>query len=305
VLCTQGVAGIPYDREIRFEYGVLEEVAPNVRRLIARNPGPFTHVGTGTYVVGRGRVAVIDPGPDLAEHLDALRVGLQGEEISHILVTHTHRDHSPGATTLRASADAKTHGFGPHTFGPHLRGDIVEAGADLNFAPEVVVRDGDVIEGDGFALEAVHTPGHCENHLCFQLKESRALFTGDQIMAWSTSVIAPPDGNMRDYMRSLQRLADRDDTLYFPTHGAPIRDPKPFLHAYIRHRQDREQQVLSCLRRGLTQISAMVPEMYVGLNPFLIPAACRSVFSHLIDLCEREVVACEGNLALEAHYRLR
>lgn len=297
--------GIPYDRELRFEYGVLEEVAPLVRRVIARNPGPFTHFGTGTYVVGRGRVAVIDPGPNLAEHLDALQSGLQGEEITHIVVTHTHADHSPGAAPLQTACRAKTYGFGPHAFGRHLRGDVVEAGADLSFSPDVVLRDGDVIEGDGFQLEALHTPGHCANHLCFALKATRALFTGDQVMAWSTSVIAPPDGDMGDYMRSLQRLASRDDALYFPTHGAAIHDTHAFVKAYIEHRKERERQILACLARGITSIDAMVPEIYVGLAPFLVPAAARSVLSHLLHLMEMERVVCDGEIGLESAYHPR
>ncbi len=296
---------IPFVKDVRFEYGVLEDVAPNVRRLIARNPGPFTHVGTGTYVIGRGRVAVIDPGPDLPEHIDNLRAELAGEEIAHILVTHTHADHSPGARQLKALTGAPTYGFGPHASGRYQRGEVVEAGADLEFVPDRVLRDGDLLEADGLRVEAVHTPGHCSNHLCFALPEQGALFTGDHVMAWSTSIVSPPDGDMAEYMASLQRLLTRKDTRYFPTHGAPIEDPKPFVEAYVRHRKQRERQILECLAAGTHTIDAMVPLMYVGLPPFLFPAAARSVFAHMLLLVEQERVRCDGEASLTASYGLR
>jgi glyoxylase-like metal-dependent hydrolase (beta-lactamase superfamily II) len=296
---------IPFVKDVRFEYGKLEEVGPSVRRMIARNPGPFTHVGTGTYVVGRGRVAVIDPGPDLPEHIDTLRAALGNEEITHILVTHTHADHSPGARLLKAATGAPTYGFGPHAFGRYQRGEVVEAGADLEFTPDRVLRDRDMIEGDGFRIESVHTPGHCSNHLCFALPETGALFTGDQVMAWSTSIVSPPDGDMGEYMASLDRLLARSDTRYFPTHGASIEDPKPFVEAYVRHRKQRERQILERLGHGTRTIDAMVPQMYAGLPPFLFPAAARSVFAHLLLLLEQDRVRCEGEASLTATYSLR
>lgn len=297
--------GIAFVKELHFERGVLEDVAPGVRRLIANNPSPFTHVGTGTYVVGRGRVAVIDPGPDLAEHLDTLQLALGGEEITHILVTHTHVDHSPGATRLAKRTGAPTYGFGPHAFGRYPRGEVAPAGADLDFDPDVLLRDGDVVETECFRIEAVHTPGHCSNHLCFALPETGALFTGDHVMAWSTSVVSPPDGDMGEYLASLARLLDRSDTLYLPTHGALIADPKPLVAAFLRHRHERERQILECIGRGQRRIAQMVPLMYVGLAPFLVPAAAHSLFAHLLHLLERELVRCEGKARLDAEYFLR
>lgn len=295
---------IPFVKDIRFERGKLEDVAPGVRRLVANNPSPFTHVGTGTYVIGRGKVAIIDPGPNLAEHVDTLVRALGGETITHILVTHTHMDHSPGAKRLQQLTGAPTYGFGPHAFGRYQRGEVVEAGADLEFDPDVQLGDGDVIEGDGFRIESVHTPGHCSNHLCFALPETGALFTGDHVMAWSTSIVSPPDGDMREYLASLARLLTRDDTLYLPTHGELIADPKPFVAAYVRHRQNRERQILDCIANGQQRIAQMVPGMYVGLAPFLIPAAARSVFAHLLHLREQQRVRCEGDASLDAEYFL-
>jgi glyoxylase-like metal-dependent hydrolase (beta-lactamase superfamily II) len=186
-----------------------------------------------------------------------------------------------------------------------MRGDVVEAGADLAFTPDHTLRDGDIIEGDGFSIDCLHTPGHCANHVCFQLRETRALFTGDQVMGWSTSVVAPPDGDMGDYLRSLERFMQREDEIYFPTHGAPVTNPKLLVAAYLRHREAREQQIRECLARGVHTIAEMVPSMYVGLAPFLVPAAARSVLAHLLHLLERELVVCDGEVSLGAVYHLR
>lgn len=290
---------------MRFEYARLEEVSPLVRRIVARNPGPFTFHGTGTYVIGRGKVAVIDAGPDLREHVDALLSALEGEEITHQLVTHTHRDHSPAARAVSERTGARAWGYGPHGQGRHQRGETVEAGADLAFAPDVRVGHGDVIEGDGWTIQCVHTPGHCSNHVCFALREEKTLFTGDHVMGWSTSVIAPPDGDMADYMASLDLLLQRDDALYRPTHGPPIEDPAPFVRAFIVHRRAREAQILDCLGRGLDTIAAMVPVMYAGVARVLHPAAARSVLAHLVDMVARGLVRAEGEIGLAARYRLR
>ena len=203
---------IPYRREFAFEYGRLEPVAPGIRRIVARNPGPFTFKGTGTYVVGEGEVAVIDPGPELAEHVAALLASLADESVTHILVTHTHRDHSPAAKALKEATGAPTYGFGPHAGGK--RGEPgIEEGGDWDFAPDIVVRDGDWIDGGKWRVEAAHTPGHTSNHLCFALPDSGILFSGDHVMGWSTSVIAPPDGDMAAYMASLDRLLARGDAV--------------------------------------------------------------------------------------------
>lgn len=294
---------IPFRRDFAFEYGKLEPVAPGIRRIVANNPGPFTFRGTGTYVVGEGEVAVIDPGPDLAEHVEALLAGLKDERITHILVTHTHRDHSPAAAAVKAATGAPTYGFGPHAGG--RRGDVaVEEGGDWDFAPDIVVRDGDAIAGAGWRFEAVHTPGHTSNHLCFALPEHGILFSGDHVMGWSTSVIAPPDGDMAAYMASLDKLLQRSDAVYWPTHGPAITAPKEHVRAFIAHRREREAGILACLEAGIGQIDAMVERLYLGLNPNLKRAAGRSVLAHLIDLIGRGAVFCEGTPTVGATYRL-
>ena len=239
-------AELRFDRNLDFEYGVLQTVAPYVRRVVARNPSPFTFHGTGTYVVGHGRVAVIDPGPALVEHIEALVEALRGETVTHVLVTHTHLDHSPGCALLRRFSSAPTYGYGPHGSGWPAAGDrtaTVEEGADFEFAPDVEVRDGDVIECDGFSFECVHTPGHTSNHVCYRLREERALFCGDHVMGWSTTIVSPPDGHMGTYIASLERLLDGDDRTCWPTHGAPIRDPKPHVESLIAHRRRRVREV--------------------------------------------------------------
>ena len=293
---------IPFRREFAFEYGRLEEVAPGIRRIVARNPGPFTFRGTGTYVVGEGKVAVIDPGPDLPEHIEALLMDLAGEEVTHILVTHTHRDHSPAAAAVKASTGAPTYGFGPHAGGK--RGDAgVEEGGDWDFVPDIVIGDGGEIVGDGWRFEAVHTPGHTSNHLCFALPDRGVLFSGDHVMGWSTSVIAPPDGNMAAYMASLDKLLARRDAVYWPTHGPAITDPQAHVRAFVAHRREREAGIVECISAGVETIEAMVERLYAGLDPSLKRAAGRSVLAHLIDLRERGLVACDGTPTTESRYR--
>jgi len=294
---------IPFRREFSFEYGRLEPVAPNVRRIIARNPSPFTFRGTGTYVIGSGEVAVIDPGPDLAEHVEALLTSLAGERVTHILITHTHRDHSPAAAALKAATGASTWGFGPHAGG--VRGEPgVEEGGDWDFVPDVAVRDGERIAGRGWRFEAVHTPGHTSNHLCFALEDSGILFSGDHVMGWSTSVISPPDGDMAAYMASLDKLLGRPDTVYWPTHGPAIDEPTRHVRAFIAHRREREAGILDCLSAGVEQIDAIVERLYVGLQPGLHRAAGRSVQAHLIDLVERGIVESDGPPTVDTRYRL-
>lgn len=299
------MAQIPFKQKHTFEYGVIEEVAPMVRRLTARNPSAFTFHGTGTYIIGRGKVAVIDPGPDLNEHVDALIAGLEGEEITHLLVTHTHQDHSPACRPVQSHCGAPTYGYGPHGSGKWERGVQVEEGGDMEFQPDETVRHGDVIEGDGWSMECVFTPGHTSNHICFRLREQQALFSGDHVMGWSTSIISPPDGDMADYMNSLELLLERDDQVYWPTHGACIENPKPFVRGFIGHRRLRERQVLDCLADGVDTIAAMVPQMYKGTARHLYPAASRSVFAAIIYLVQQGKVVCDGELAVGARYALK
>ena len=295
---------IPFRREIAFEYGQLERIAPGIRRIVARNPGPFTFKGTGTYVVGEGEVAVVDPGPELEEHIAALRASLAGEQVTHILVTHTHRDHSPAAKALKAATGAPTYGFGPHAGGK--RGEAgVEEGGDWDFAPDIVVRDGEWVAGGKWRFEAVHTPGHTSNHLCFALPESGVLFSGDHVMGWSTSVIAPPDGDMAAYMASLDKLLARRDSVFWPTHGPAITEPQRHVRAFIAHRREREAGITDCLKAGIETVDKIVERLYAGLNPALHRAAGRSVLAHLIDLIGRDIVAADGPATVEARFRLR
>src|SRR5215467_4039869 len=294
---------IPFRRDFSFEYGRLEPVAPGVRRIVARNPSPFTFRGTGTYVIGSGEVAVIDPGPDLTEHVEALLTGLSGERVTHILITHTHRDHSPAAALLKAATGASTWGYGPHAGGK--RGETgVEEGGDWDFGPDVPVRDGDSIAGKGWRFEAVHTPGHTSNHVCFALPDAGILFSGDHVMGWSTSVISPPDGDMTAYMDSLDKLLGRPDAVYWPTHGPAITEPTRHVRAFIAHRREREAGILDCLRSGIGRIDAIVDRLYVGLQPALHGAAGRSVQAHLIDLVGRGLVESDGPPSLETNYRI-
>ncbi len=294
---------IPFRRDFAFDYARLEPVAPGIRRIVARNPSPFTFKGTGTYVVGAGEVAVIDPGPDLAEHVEALLAGLSGEQVTHILITHTHRDHSPAAAPLKVATGAPTYGFGPHAGG--RRGEPgIEEGGDWDFLPDVTVHDGDEIAGDGWRFEAVHTPGHTSNHLCFALPDSGVLFSGDHVMGWSTSVIAPPDGDMAAYMASLDKLLGRRDRVYWPTHGPAITEPHGHVRAFVAHRREREAGILDCLAAGAERIDAIVERLYVGLQPGLRHAAGRSVHAHLIDLAGRGVVTSDRPPTLDGRYRL-
>ncbi len=285
---------IPFDRSFTAPYGVAQPVSPLIARLLANNPGPFTFKGTGVYIVGDKNVAVIDPGPDLPEHIEALKRALAGKRVSHILVTHTHSDHSPAAKPLKEWSGAKTYGFGPHGSGKAEEGVKVEEGGDMEFVPDVRVRDGDTISGNGFTFDCVHTPGHTSNHMCFALREEKTLFTGDHVMGWSTTVVTPPDGDMAQYMASLRKLVARDDAVLYPTHGGPIREPKPFLRAYVEHRLEREAQILTCLRDGISTIPEMVARMYADVDKRLHPAAARSVLAHLIQLTSEGRVMQDG-----------
>jgi glyoxylase-like metal-dependent hydrolase (beta-lactamase superfamily II) len=279
------MAAIPFNRDFTAPAGVPQKLSPLVTRLLADNPGIFTFRGTGVYIVGGGNsVAVIDPGPDSPSHLAALKAALDGRRVSHILITHTHADHSPAARAVKEWTGAKTFAFGPHPPRDTEDGPRVEEGGDRSFVPDVRLKDGARIEGEGFALEALHTPGHMSNHLCFALDQEKALFTGDHVMGWSTTVVAPPDGDMTDYMASLDRLIAREDAILYPTHGGPIRPPKPFLEAYRAHRLEREAGVLACVRQGLTSIPAIVEKLYADVDRRLYPAAGRSVEAHLIKL---------------------
>ena len=283
---------IPFKLEHNFEYAKLEKLTPLIRRVTARNPSGFTFHGTGTYIIGRKDVAIIDPGPLLEEHIQALKRLLSGENITHILITHTHMDHSPAAAPLKDFWGVKTFGFGPHGGGIG-NSQNTEAGGDKDFAPDVVCKDGTIISANDWTIECVHTPGHTSNHLCFALLEENSMFTGDHVMGWSTSVIGPPDGNMTDYIKSLEKLLRRKESTYWPTHGSSIDNVREFVKAFIDHRLEREEQILSCLRQGVNVISKMIPIMYSETDPSLHPAAARSAFAAIIRLVETGRVSCD------------
>jgi glyoxylase-like metal-dependent hydrolase (beta-lactamase superfamily II) len=295
---------IPFDRSLDAPYGENIRLSPLITRVLANNPSAFTFKGTGVYIVGESDVAVIDPGPLLPDHIEALKKALKGKHVSHILVTHTHSDHSPAAQPLKEWSGAKTYAFGPHGSGHHEGGPRVEEGGDQSFVPDERVKDGDVLTGRGWSFECVHTPGHTSNHICFALREEKALFTGDHIMGWSTTVVTPPDGNMREYMASVKKLIARGDKTLYPTHGSPIRDPKPFLEAYLEHRLDREKQILACIKDGLPTIPEMVARMYADVDKRLHPAAARSVLAHLIQLAEDGRVKADPSAGPSARYTL-
>lgn len=294
-----------FRRDMTFAYGVAETVAPGIRRVVARNPGAFTFHGTGTYIVGHGAVAVIDPGPDLDDHVAALLAALSGETVSHILVTHTHLDHSPAARPLKAATGAPILGFGPHGGRDGVLATRVEEGADEAFEPDVRLRHGDVLHGRDWTLEAVHTPGHTSNHLCFAYRDGNALFSGDHVMGWSTTVVVPPDGDMAAYIASLGALIERGEETLWPTHGPPIHEPRDYIRDLIDHRRARERQILSALAIGPSTVPHMVATIYDDVPKSLHAAAGCSVLAHLIDLIARGEVACDGEPTLGSIYRRR
>jgi glyoxylase-like metal-dependent hydrolase (beta-lactamase superfamily II) len=267
-----------FDQTMPAVYGVEQRLSPRIGRVLAHNPSPFTFRGTGVYLVGdRRSVTVIDPGPNDPSHLAALLSAIGDRKVSKILVTHTHRDHSPAAAPLKQATGAKTYGYGPHG----RYDDDVEEGGDRDFTPDITVRDGDLIETDGRRFQCVFTPGHTSNHMCYALDEEQALFTGDHVMGWSTTIVAPPDGDMGAYMRSLEKLIARRDKILYPTHGSPIINPGPFLRAYLSHRRMRENQIGRALERGHDTVPALVETLYAGLAPALHRAAALTVQAHL------------------------
>jgi glyoxylase-like metal-dependent hydrolase (beta-lactamase superfamily II) len=294
---------IPYVRDIKFEYGTVDQVSPLIRRVIANNPGPFTFTGTGTYIIGKGEgIAVIDPGPDQPEHLQAILEATQGERVSHILITHHHLDHSPLARPLAEATGAVVYGCAVAEL-PAEDGVRTEAGYD-RFTPDISVCDGGEIAGHGWTFEAIPTPGHTSNHICYALAEENACFTGDHIMGWSTTVVSPPDGDMADYLASLDVIQGRNFRTLWPTHGPPITEPGPFIDAYRAHRMERERQILAQLAAGKTRIVDMVPAMYVGVDQRLYPAAGRSVLAHMIQLVKTGRAVTDGAAGIESEYRL-
>lgn len=324
---------IAFNQDFDPRYGQTVELSPLIRRVVAENPNPFTFKGTGVYLVGRGDdVAVIDPGPTLVEHLDAVESALApGEQITRILITHTHSDHTAGVPGLVERTGATTYGFGPHgdvpdedpldklTFDEYftveekaeieaewaeIPDELKREGPDTDFVPDEVVGDGDRIEGRGWTVDVVHTPGHTSNHVCFGLTDESALFTGDHVMGWATSVISPPDGDLFDYLASLGKLLERDDTRYWPTHGPPIDNPQAYVQSFIDHRLHREHQIVTALGVGPSTIKAIVPDMYADVDKRLWRAAANSVYSHLLALHRAGRVSADPEPNLTATWTL-
>ncbi|WP_089177789.1 MBL fold metallo-hydrolase [Bosea sp. AS-1] len=299
---------IEFDRSQTTPAGEVTDLSPLVRRVIAGNGGPMTFTGTCSYIVGRGTVAIIDPGPDDADHVTRLLAAVAGETVSHIVVTHTHRDHSPAVPALQAATGARVVGCGPHRPSRELgpgEGRVLDAAADSDFVPDWRMRDGDTVSGPGWSLRAVETPGHTANHLAYTLAEEETLFSGDHVMAWSTSIVAPPDGSMAAYMASIEKLRGLDHRLYRPGHGGPVAEPQRFLRGLVQHRRQREAAVLNRIGAGDETIAAMVPVIYQGLAPALHGAAALSVLAQLEDLVARGLVAASDAIpALTSRYRL-
>jgi glyoxylase-like metal-dependent hydrolase (beta-lactamase superfamily II) len=268
---------------------------PLIRRIVAGNPSPFTLDGTQTYLVGRGVVAVIDPGPNLAAHVRSILLATRGERISHIVCTHTHTDHSPAAKALRKATSATIVGCGPLTSSACLTPQEASH-FDLLYAPDRALRDGERIEGPDWTLEAIETPGHTSNHICLALLQANALFTGDHVMGWSTTVVSPPDGNMAQYMASLNKLMSRSDSIYYPAHGEAVTNPRELVERYIKHRRVRESQIVKALAAGPMEIHHVVTSIYEGLDKSLYAAASQAILAHLLDLKERGLSACGGVL---------
>jgi glyoxylase-like metal-dependent hydrolase (beta-lactamase superfamily II) len=310
------MAAIPYVSELEARYGESVPVSPLIRRVLAENPGPFTYLGTGTYLVGHGNVAVVDAGPDDPVHVERVLSALEpGERITHLIVTHTHSDHSPASRPLQERTGAITYGFGPQravpdlaalsedaiVFGdPEADGNPLEdlppksdgtpqtmprAGGDQSFEPDVVLRDGDVVEGDGWTLDAVHTPGHATNHLCFYLREEGTLCSGDHVMGWSTTVVSPPDGDLGEYLDSLEKLLERpEDRRYLPTHGPPVEEPHDLVRSFLAHRRERSEQLLAALDAGPATIAELVPRVYAQTSKKLWRGAAGSMYANLLYL---------------------
>ncbi len=326
------MTAIAFNRAFTPVYGQVDELSPLIRRVVAENPNPFTFTGTGVYLLGRGDVAVVDPGPTLERHLDAV-LGALGpdEQITRVLVTHTHTDHTAAVPLVVERTGAQTYGFGPHgpvpaedpldkvSFDEYFTAEekaafdkawaetpdeLKREGPDQAFVPDVTVGDGDVIEGDGWSVEVVHTPGHTSNHVCFGLREENVLFTGDHVMGWATSVISPPDGDLFEYLASLRKLLGRDDDRFWPTHGPAIEDPRTYVQSFLDHRLDRENQIVAALGSGLSTIKAIVPGIYAEVDKRLWRAAANSVYSHLLALHRNGRAVCDDEPSLTATWAL-
>lgn len=294
---------IPFIKNLDFKYGEVSQLSPFIARVVCNNPSPFTFYGTGTYLIGHDDLVIIDPGPNDDEHLAALIKAIAGRVVSHILITHPHADHSPLATKLSGVTGAKIWGKSENK-GHKPISHETEEGDDFGFTPDFEINDGQKIKCDGFEIECIATPGHTSGHFCFGLISENALFSGDHIMGWSTSVILPPDGNMNQYISSLEKIKARNFEILYPTHGAPIPKPRDFIDAYIAHRLEREKQIIECLKNGISSIKDMVPLLYANVDKRLWPAAARSIHAHLIRLVENEIVSSNNKNEIESNYKI-
>ncbi len=294
---------IPFDRSLAAKPEAVQRVSPLVRRVIANNGGPFTFTGTCSYIIGDGDVAIIDPGPADARHRDALLDAVRDETVRHILVTHAHRDHAPGAAALRAATGAVLLGCRPHREEAGARDGVsLDTPPDGDYVPDTVLVEGDRVSGPGYDLVTVETPGHTSGHLAFALPQERSLLSGDHVMAWSTTVVAPPDGSMRDYRASLHKLLGRDDDTYWPGHGGPVREPRRYVRALALHRRQREAAILARIVAGDATVATIAAHVYRGLAPALRGAAAMSVLAHLEELVVRGVAVADGPVTLKGRY---
>ena len=297
---------LKFDRSEPEGLGHARQVSPLITRLVAPNAGPFTFTGTCTYLIGDDPLVIIDPGPEDDTHWHALLEAIGHRSVSHILVTHTHKDHSPLARRLAEFTGAEIFGAAPHKAARALGdGEVnaLDASADYDHKPDRILHDGEILRIAGLTFEVVATPGHTINHLAFALKDDHALFSGDHVMAWSTSIVAPPDGAMSAYMKSLEKLLPRSETVYWPGHGGPVKEPNQFVQGLIAHRKSREASILEALSATPVHIPDLVEKIYIGLAEQLKGAAALSVFAHLEDLVARRLVTTNGDPKLSGLYR--
>ncbi len=294
---------IPFIKNLDFKYGEVSQLSPLIARVVCNNPSPFTFYGTGTYLIGHDDLVIIDPGPNDDEHLAALIKAIDGRVVSHILITHPHADPSPLAPQLSGVTGAKIWGKSENK-GHKPISHETEEGDDFGFTPDFEINDGQKIQCDGFEIECIATPGHTSGHFCFALISENALFSGDHIMGWSTSVILPPDGNMNQYISSLEKIKTHNFDILYPTHGAPIPKPRDFIDAYIAHRLEREKQIIECLKNGISYIKDMVPLLYANVDKRLWPAAARSIHAHLIRLVENKIASSNNKNEIESDYKI-
>ncbi len=297
------MTAIQFNRHLELRPDEADEPFPGIRRVMADNPGPFTFKGTVTYIIGRGHVAVLDPGPDDPRHVEAVLNAVRGETVTHIFVTHTHLDHSPAVVALKEATGATVYAEGPHRASRPLQSSDITRPADRAFRPDIALKDGDVVMGHDWSLEAITTPGHTVNHMAFALAGTNVLFSGDHVMGWSSTIVAPPDGSMTDFVASLEKLSRRKETLFFPGHGPPIENATAFVPLLIEHRRERERSILDQLRRGASTVAGIVDGSYGQIDERLIPAARMTVLAHLEDLTVRGLVLVNGFPSLNVQYK--